>query len=109
MEKHTVEYYDWINDVGPKILAKLNDLLVAKGIETLRELHGGTFKDGKWESAPLQGRAAALELKNRGFNIGQLNRAVRFHKGECWNKLWLDKEQFKALEEAVQWRIRRGR
>jgi hypothetical protein len=48
MEKHTVEYYDWIEEVGPDILVKLNELLVAKGIESLEELHGGTFKDGKW-------------------------------------------------------------
>ena len=48
MRKHTVDYYDWIDDVGPAILVKLNQLLVAKGVDPLEELHGGTFKDGKW-------------------------------------------------------------
>lgn len=48
MRKQTVEYYEWIDDVGPVLLANLNELLVAKGVEPVRELHGGKFKDGKW-------------------------------------------------------------
>lgn len=48
MEKRTVDYYDWIKEVGPAILAKLNGLLAAKGIDPLDQLHGGNFKDGKW-------------------------------------------------------------
>lgn len=48
MKTQTVETYDWQEDVEPVLLANLNKLLVAKGIETLRDLHGGAFKDGKW-------------------------------------------------------------
>lgn len=48
MTPKTVEYYDWINDVGPAILKNLNELLVADGVEPLRDLHGGSFLDNKW-------------------------------------------------------------
>ena len=48
MKSQAVEYYDWMEDVGPVLLTNLNEILVAKGVEPVRELHGGTFKDGKW-------------------------------------------------------------
>jgi hypothetical protein len=48
MKTQTVETYDWQEDVEPILRANLNELLVAKGIDPLRDLHGGTFKDGKW-------------------------------------------------------------
>jgi hypothetical protein len=48
MKTTTVEVYDWMNDVGPELLNNLNELLEAKGIEILHDLHGGLFKDGKW-------------------------------------------------------------
>ena len=48
MKSTTIETYDWMDDVRPVLLANLNELLVAKGIEPLRDLHGGRFKDGKW-------------------------------------------------------------
>lgn len=48
MKTQIIHVYDWIEDVGPEILKNLNELLVAKGIEPLTELDGGTFKDGKW-------------------------------------------------------------
>jgi hypothetical protein len=48
METTTIKVYDWMNDVGPELLNNLNELLEAKGIELLRDLHGGLFKDGKW-------------------------------------------------------------
>lgn len=62
MRKHTVDYYDWIDDVGPVLLANLNELLEVKGVEPVRDLHGGTFKtltelhdgtfkNGKWVSS----------------------------------------------------------
>lgn len=73
MEKHTVEYYDWIEEVCPEILAKLNELLVAKGIDPLDQLHGGNFKDGKWvgslESEDYRNYwHAYLELWGEGLN-----------------------------------------
>ena len=40
--------YDWMNDIHPIILKNLNELLVAEGIEPIRDMHGGYFKDGKW-------------------------------------------------------------
>lgn len=48
MKTTTIEIYNWMNDVGPELLWNLNELLDAKGIESLRDLHGGAFKDGKW-------------------------------------------------------------
>ena len=48
MKTQTVETYDWQEDVEPVLRANLNELLVAKGIEPLNDLHGGTFLDGKW-------------------------------------------------------------
>ena len=48
MKTKTINSYDWIEDVGPEILKNLNELLVAKGIEPLHDLHGGSFLDNKW-------------------------------------------------------------
>jgi hypothetical protein len=48
MKTTTVEVYDWMEYVGPELLKNLNELLVAKGVEPLRDLHGGSFKDGRW-------------------------------------------------------------
>lgn len=48
MKKHNTDYFDWQEDVEPVIVANLNELLVAKGVEPVRDLHGGSFKDGKW-------------------------------------------------------------
>lgn len=48
MKKQTVDYYDGIDDFIPSILANLNEILVAKGVQPLQDLHGGAFKDGKW-------------------------------------------------------------
>ena len=48
MKTESVKTYDWMTDVRPELLKNLNELLVAKGIEPLTELHGGRFKDGKW-------------------------------------------------------------
>lgn len=48
MKTTTIEVYNWMNDVGPELLNNLNELLEAKGIETLRDLHGGAFLDGRW-------------------------------------------------------------
>lgn len=48
MKKSSIEYYDWIDDVGPELLKNLNEILVAKGVEPLRDLHGGAFKDNTW-------------------------------------------------------------
>lgn len=48
MTPKTVAYYDWFEDLQPVILANLNEILASKGIDPLRDLHGGSFKDGKW-------------------------------------------------------------
>ena len=48
MKTKQVNTYDWIEDVGPEILKNLNELLAAKGIEPLEDLHGGSFLDNKW-------------------------------------------------------------
>jgi hypothetical protein len=48
MKTQTVETYDWQEDVEPELLKNLNELLVAKGIEPMEQLHGGAFLDGKW-------------------------------------------------------------
>lgn len=48
MTPKTVEYYDWFEDLQPIILANLNEILVSKGIDPLKDFHGGSFKDGKW-------------------------------------------------------------
>lgn len=48
MKTKTIETYDWMEDVKPELLKNLNALLVAKGIEPLKDLHGGSFLDGKW-------------------------------------------------------------
>jgi len=48
MKSKSVDTFDWMEYVQPELLKHLNELLVAKGIEPLRELHGGTFLDGKW-------------------------------------------------------------
>ena len=50
MTPKTVEYFDWFEDLQPVILANLNEILVSKGIDPVRDLHGGSFKDGKWVS-----------------------------------------------------------
>jgi len=50
MKTTTIEVYDWMDDVQPVLLANLNELLAAKGIEPLTQLHGGNFKDNKWVS-----------------------------------------------------------
>ena len=50
IQPKTVEYYDWFEDLEPIIVANLNEILISKGIEPLKELHGGSFKDGKWVS-----------------------------------------------------------
>ena len=50
MTPKTVEYYDWFEDLQPIILANLNEILAGKGIDPVRDLHGGSFKDGKWVS-----------------------------------------------------------
>ena len=41
--------YDWQQDVEPILRANLNELLVAKGIEPLADLHGGQFYENKWQ------------------------------------------------------------
>jgi len=48
MKTETIEVYDWMEDVDPELLKNLNELLVAKGIDPTHDLHGGSFKDGKW-------------------------------------------------------------
>ena len=48
MKTKQVTVYDWIEDVVPELLNNLNTLLVAKGIEPLKDLHGGAFLDNKW-------------------------------------------------------------
>lgn len=48
MRTQTIQVYDWMDDVSPELLKNLNELLVAKGIEPLHDLHGGAFLDGKW-------------------------------------------------------------
>lgn len=48
MKTATIQTYDWMQDVGPELLNNLNELLEAKGIEPLHDLHGGSFLDGKW-------------------------------------------------------------
>jgi hypothetical protein len=48
MKSEQVTVYNWIEDFGPILLDNLNELLVAKGIEPMRDLHGGSFLDGKW-------------------------------------------------------------
>jgi hypothetical protein len=50
MKTQTVEAYDWQEDVEPELLKNLNELLVAKGIDPMEQLHGGAFLDGKWVS-----------------------------------------------------------
>ena len=50
MKSRTMKYYNWSEDLQPVILANLNELLAAEGTAPLRQLHGGTFKDGKWVS-----------------------------------------------------------
>lgn len=53
MNLKTIEVCDWTNEFGPAVLDNLNKILVAKGIEPLKELHGGWFKDGKWVNITL--------------------------------------------------------
>ena len=48
LKPEMIATYDWMDDIEPIILKNLNELLVAEGIEPLRDLHGGCFKDGKW-------------------------------------------------------------
>ena len=48
IQPKTTEYYDWFEDLEPIILSNLNEILVSKGIDPVRDLHGGAFKDGKW-------------------------------------------------------------
>ena len=48
MTPKQADYYDWFEDLEPIVLANLNEILVGKGIEPVRDLHGGAFKDGKW-------------------------------------------------------------
>jgi len=50
MKTQTIETYDWQEDVEPELLKNLNELLVAKGIDPMEQLHGGAFLDGKWVS-----------------------------------------------------------
>ena len=48
MKSEQVTVYNWMDDVRPVILANLNELLAAEGIEPLLDLHGGPFLNGKW-------------------------------------------------------------
>lgn len=48
MKSKTLNYYDWFEDLKPQILENLNEILAEKGINPVRDLHGGAFKDGKW-------------------------------------------------------------
>lgn len=48
IQPKTTEYYDWFEDLEPIIIANLNEILVSKGIDPVRDLHGGSFKDGHW-------------------------------------------------------------
>jgi hypothetical protein len=48
MKTEQITTYNWQQDVGPELLKNLNEILEAKGIEPLHDLHGGRFKDGKW-------------------------------------------------------------
>lgn len=48
MQPKNLKYYDWFNDFEPEILKNLNELLMADGIEPVKSLHGGWFKDNKW-------------------------------------------------------------
>jgi hypothetical protein len=50
MKSSQTTTYDWQEDVEPVLRANLNELLVAKGIEPLADLHGGAFLDGRWVS-----------------------------------------------------------
>lgn len=50
MTPKTITYYNFIEDLQPEILKNLNELLAADGIEPLDNLHGDSFKDGKWVS-----------------------------------------------------------
>jgi hypothetical protein len=50
MKTKTVEAFDWQEDVEPELLKNLNELLVAKNVEPMDQLHGGAFLDGKWVS-----------------------------------------------------------
>ena len=60
---------------------------------------------GKWMNTPLQGDQAVLALVRRGFKPSQLAKNVRFHKGAQWERIWIDSQQMKALEEAIAWRL----
>ena len=48
MKTELIKTYNWIEDFGPAILKNLNELLVAEGTDPISQLHGGSFKDGKW-------------------------------------------------------------
>lgn len=49
MKARTVEYYDWFEDIQPKLLTTITETLASQGIAPPPdEFRGGYFKDGQW-------------------------------------------------------------
>lgn len=101
MEKKTIEYYNFHEDLQPEILKNLNELLVAEGIEPMRDLHGGTIKDGKWVSV-LESRDyrnywhVYIELWGERIRNDSFDEAYFPHvdNDEEWNYLYERAEKF---------------
>lgn len=45
MKVKQTDYYDWFEDFEPEVLKNLNDLLAAKGVDPVGDLHGGWLAD----------------------------------------------------------------
>ena len=100
MKVRTSEYYNWAEDFQPEILKNLNELLVADGIEPLKNLHGGTFKDGKWghRGADINDYRnywhVYLELFGEGLSNDQFQVVYFDHPDNDWEYWYSLAEQF---------------
>lgn len=63
--------------------------------------------DGRWEMAPLVGKAAIDHIVRAGVGTlkgKKINKNVKLYMGQTWHKLLLNKKHLEALEDAILWR-----
>jgi hypothetical protein len=85
-----------------------NSLIMNKYRDSIRSCAPGPlskYEEGSYKDAPLTGKDATEALISRGFKAESLNENVRFHRGECWHKIWLKKEHVQKLQKMVEDRI----
>jgi hypothetical protein len=77
--------------------------------ESIRECSPGPvrkFSNGQWLNLPLSGMEARLYLVRQGFNAFELHPDVRFHRGERWHSVFLDRSMKEELDRAIEIRLK---